>query len=147
LRRTFPHGEGSAFWHQTPMPEIRTVATLKRKHAEIAASIKQYEKQLAQARSDLAHVAEAIRMFEASGRSADIARCVDTYRLFKRGEPYALGFDPVSLEPALAMKHLTRDESQRVRRPRTIISILARLEQFAQPTRRCSGVFSHRESL
>jgi hypothetical protein len=31
------------------MPEIRTVTTLKRKRAEIVASIKLYEKQLAQA--------------------------------------------------------------------------------------------------
>jgi hypothetical protein len=38
------------------MPEIRTVTTLKRKRAEIAASIKLYEKQLAQARSDLPHI-------------------------------------------------------------------------------------------
>ena len=39
------------------MAEIRTVTTLRRKRAQIAASIKLYEKQLAQARSDLAHVA------------------------------------------------------------------------------------------
>jgi hypothetical protein len=42
------------------MPEIRTITTLKRKRAEIAASIKLYERQLAQARSDLAHVTAAI---------------------------------------------------------------------------------------
>ena len=72
------------------MPGIRTVTTLKRKRAEIAASIKLYEKQLAQARSDLAHVAAAIRIFEASGKPSDIARYVDTYRLFKRGEPWAI---------------------------------------------------------
>ena len=72
------------------MPEIRTVTTLKRKRAEIAASIKLYEKHLAQARSDLSHVAAAIRIFEASGRPSDIARYVDTYRLFKRGEPWAI---------------------------------------------------------
>jgi hypothetical protein len=69
------------------MPEIRTVTTLKRKRAEIAASIKLYEKHLAQARSDLAHVAAAIRIFEASGKPSDLARYVDTCRLFKRGEP------------------------------------------------------------
>jgi hypothetical protein len=37
------------------MPEIRTITTLKRKRAEIAASIKLYEKQLTE-RSDLARV-------------------------------------------------------------------------------------------
>jgi hypothetical protein len=72
------------------MPEIRTVTTLKRKRAEIAASIKLYEKHLAQARSDLAHVAAAIRIFEASGKPSDLARYVDTCRLFKRGEPWAI---------------------------------------------------------
>ncbi len=72
------------------MPEIRTVTTLKRKHAEIAASIKLYEKQLAQARSDLAHVEATMRIFAASGRPSDIARYIDTYRLFKRGEPWAI---------------------------------------------------------
>jgi hypothetical protein len=72
------------------MPEIRTVTTLKRKRSEISASIRLYEKQLAQARLDLAHITAAIRIFEASGRPADIARYVDTYRLFKRGEPWAI---------------------------------------------------------
>jgi hypothetical protein len=72
------------------MPEIRTVTTLKRKRDEISASIKLYDRQLAQARSDLAHVTAAIRIFEASGRPSDIARYVDTYRLFKRGEPWAI---------------------------------------------------------
>jgi cellulose synthase/poly-beta-1,6-N-acetylglucosamine synthase-like glycosyltransferase len=70
------------------MTEIRTVTTLKRKRAEISASIKLYERQLAQARLDLAHIAAAIRIFDASGKPSDIARYVDTYRLFKRGDPY-----------------------------------------------------------
>jgi len=72
------------------MPEIRTVTTLRRKRSEISASIKLYERQLAQARLDLAHIAAAIRIFEASGKPSDIARHVDTYRLFKRGEPWAI---------------------------------------------------------
>ena len=72
------------------MPEIRTVTTLKRKRAEIAASIKLYEKQLAQARSDLAHVEATMRIFAASGKPQDISRYVDCYRLFKRGEPWAI---------------------------------------------------------
>lgn len=72
------------------MPEIRTVTTLKRKRSEISASIRLYEKQLAQARSDLAHITAAIRIFDASGKPSDIARYVDTYRMFKRGEPWAI---------------------------------------------------------
>lgn len=68
------------------MAEIRTVTTLKRKRDEIAASIKLYEPQPAQACSDPAHVEATIRIFAASGRPSDIARYVDCYRLFKRGE-------------------------------------------------------------
>jgi hypothetical protein len=72
------------------MSEIRTVTTLRRKRDEIAASIRLYEQQLAQARADLAHVTAAIRIFEASGDPKGMARYVDTHRLFKRGEPIAL---------------------------------------------------------
>jgi hypothetical protein len=39
---------------------------------------------------NLSHVATAIRIFEASGKPSDIARYLDTYRLFKRGEPWAI---------------------------------------------------------
>ncbi len=72
------------------MAEIRTVTTLRSKRDEIAASIRLYERQLAQARADLAHVTAAIRIFEASGSTGDMARYVDTHRLFKRGEPVVL---------------------------------------------------------
>ena len=63
---------------------------MKRKRDEIFASIRMYEKKIAQARADMAHVAAAIRIFEASDRPADLARYVDHYRLFKRGEPWAI---------------------------------------------------------
>jgi len=72
------------------MGEIRTVTTLQRKRKQIAASIKLYERQLAQARSDLAHVEATVRIFAASGKPQDIAKYVDSYRLFKRGEPWAI---------------------------------------------------------
>ena len=72
------------------MAEIRTVTTLQRKRKQIAASIKLYERQLAQARLDLAHVEATIRIFAASGAPQDIARYVDSYRLFRRGEPWAI---------------------------------------------------------
>jgi hypothetical protein len=72
------------------MAEIRTVTTLKRKRKEISASIRLYEKQLAQARLDLAHVTATLRIFDASSKPSDMARYVDTYRMFKRGEPWAI---------------------------------------------------------
>ena len=72
------------------MPEIRTVTTLSRKRERSPLQIKLYERQLAQARSDLAHVEATIRIFAASGKPSDIARYVDCYRLFKRGEPWAI---------------------------------------------------------
>jgi hypothetical protein len=46
------------------MAEIRTVTTLKRKRDEISASIRMYEKKIAQARADMAHVAP---LWEATG--------------------------------------------------------------------------------
>ena len=81
------------------MSEIRTVTTLRRKRDEISASIRLYERQLAQARADLAHVTAAIRIFEASGDTAGMARYVDTHRLFKRGEPVALCKEALAGEP------------------------------------------------
>jgi hypothetical protein len=68
------------------MTEIRTVTTLRRKRKEIAASIQLYEKQIGQARADLAHVEAAIRIFEASGSRKDMTRYHDTHRLFARRE-------------------------------------------------------------
>jgi hypothetical protein len=67
-----------------------TVASLKGKRDEIIDSIKLYEKQLQQSRSDLAHIQAAIHIFEASGNPSEMPTYVDTYRLFKRGEQSAL---------------------------------------------------------
>jgi hypothetical protein len=86
------------------MTEIRTVTTLRRKRDQISAAIRLYERQLAQARADLASVTAAIRIFEASGDPQDIARYVDSYRLFKRGEPWAI------CSAALAKGPLTTQE-------------------------------------
>jgi hypothetical protein len=44
--------------------ESRTAETLKRKRDEIARSIASYEKKLAQARADPAHINAAVRIFE-----------------------------------------------------------------------------------
>lgn len=72
------------------MAEIRTVTTLRTKRDQIVASIRLYERQLEQARADLAHINAAIRIFEASGDVKDMPRYVDVHRLFKRGEPMEL---------------------------------------------------------
>src|SRR5271156_1091263 len=66
--------------------EIRTVTTLRGKRAEICASITLYEKRLAQARADLAHVTACIAIFEASGDGEELSSYVDTHRMFARGE-------------------------------------------------------------
>ena len=68
------------------MAEIRTVTTLRCKRAEIIASIVNYEKKLAQARADLAHITAAIAIFEASGDREEIPPYVDFHRCLKRGE-------------------------------------------------------------
>jgi hypothetical protein len=68
------------------MAEIRTVTTLRSKRAEILASISLYEKRLAQARADLAHVTACITIFEASGHGENVSSYVDTHRMFARGE-------------------------------------------------------------
>jgi hypothetical protein len=72
------------------MSEIRTVTTLRRKRDEISASIRLYERQLGQARADLASVTAAIKIFEASGDPRDMTRYVDTHRLFRYGEMWTL---------------------------------------------------------
>jgi hypothetical protein len=72
------------------MAESRTAETLKRKRDEIARSIASYEKKLAQARSDLAHINAAITIFAAGGDGGFVAPYVDIYRLFKRGEMAAI---------------------------------------------------------
>jgi hypothetical protein len=76
--------------HAVIMPEIRTVTTLIHKRDEIRASIRIYEAKIAQARSDLSHVTAVLRLFEASGKTQELARYMDSYRLFKRGEPRAI---------------------------------------------------------
>jgi hypothetical protein len=71
------------------MSEIRTVTTLRSKRDEIAQSIRLYEERIKQARADWAHITAAIRIFEASGDPKEMGRYVDTYRMFRRGEPIA----------------------------------------------------------
>jgi hypothetical protein len=89
------------------MSEIRTVTTLRRKRDQISAAIRLYERQLGQARADLASVTAAIRIFEASGDPEDIARYVDSYRLFKRGEPWAICSEAMRKEPRTTIELAT----------------------------------------
>jgi hypothetical protein len=72
--------------HFGAQAEIRTVTTLRSKRAEILASISLYEKRLAQARADPAHVTACIAIFEASGDGEELSSYVDTHRMFAQGE-------------------------------------------------------------
>jgi hypothetical protein len=81
------------------MAEIRTDTTLRWKRDEISASIRFYERQLPRARAYLADVNASIRIFEASGDTAGMARCVDTHRLFKRKEPIAMFKETLAAGP------------------------------------------------
>ncbi|MGC1779062.1 MAG: hypothetical protein WBB34_14040 [Xanthobacteraceae bacterium] len=72
------------------MIESRTAETLRNKRNDIARSIDEYEKRLAQARADLAHIDAAIAIFAISGDAIAITPYVDIHRLFKRGEMVAI---------------------------------------------------------
>jgi hypothetical protein len=90
------------------MGEIRTVTTLRRKRKEIADSIRLYERQLDQARADLAHVTAAIRIFEASGDAKHLGRYVDTHRLFQRGETWRLCSEALAARGSLTTRELAQ---------------------------------------
>ncbi len=69
------------------MAEIRTVTTLRHKRDEIERSIANYEKRLAQAQADLAHINAAISIFEASRRGVSAPSfCTNSARDVMRGE-------------------------------------------------------------
>jgi hypothetical protein len=72
------------------MTDSTTVATLTNKRNEIERAITKYEKALAQARADLAHINAAIAIFDASGERTEIAPYVDVHRLLARGEAMTL---------------------------------------------------------
>ena len=88
------------------MAEIRTVTTLRSKRAEIIAAIANYEKKLAQARADLAHITAAIAIFEASGDFEEIPPYVDIHRCFKRGEAIALCKEALAAHDPLNTRQL-----------------------------------------
>lgn len=78
------------------MAEIRAVTTLRRKRDEIITVIKLYERQLEQARADLAHVNAAMRLFDAG---ADVRPYVDIHRVFKRAEKIELCREALTAGP------------------------------------------------
>ena len=90
------------------MAEIRTVTTLKSKRDEIVASIKLYERQLEQARADLAHINAVIRVFEATGDPKDMPRYVDVHRLFGRREKWDLCEAALSQNGEMTTKELAQ---------------------------------------
>jgi hypothetical protein len=75
---------------EPPMPEIRTVTTLRAKRDEIQKAIANYERQLTQSRADLASISAAIRIFEVTGETLDVSSYTDLHRIFRRGETTAL---------------------------------------------------------
>lgn len=68
---------------------------------------KAYERKLTQARHDLANVAAAIVIFEASGDPLDIARYAELHRLFRYREMYLICRDALAKEGPLSTAQLT----------------------------------------
>lgn len=66
--------------------EPNVLRTLKRKRQDIEDMIVTYEKRLAEARTDLAHIAATIQLFEAAGDPDGVKPYQDIHRLFRRGE-------------------------------------------------------------
>lgn len=91
------------------MVEIRTVTTLRRKRDEIAASVRLYERQLEQAKADLAHVLAAIRIFGASGDPKDATRYMDVHGLFRRGETWAICREALAGNGPMTTKELVEE--------------------------------------
>ena len=68
------------------MAEIRTVTILTRTCKEIERTIDEYEKRLAKARADLAHIRAIIRLFDLSELPRNLAPHAYITRLFRYGE-------------------------------------------------------------
>jgi hypothetical protein len=72
------------------MAEIRTVTTLRKKRDEVRRAVRNYERKLDQARSDLAHLIAAISIFEANSGDESLPAYSDLHRLFRYGEAFKL---------------------------------------------------------
>lgn len=68
------------------MSNPNVLKTLHRKRDDIENAIVTYEKRLAEARTNLAHVNATIRLFESATAPADVRVYQDIHRLFRRGE-------------------------------------------------------------
>lgn len=72
------------------MTEANVVLTLRRKRAEIESVIVTYEKRLAEARRDLAHITATVQLFETAHSPEGVRVYQDIHRLFRRGEIAAI---------------------------------------------------------
>ena len=72
------------------MAEIRTVTTLTKKRDEIARSIVGYERRLAQARIDLAHINATLTIFAGGDEPGSHRVYIDLLRVFRYAEIGAL---------------------------------------------------------
>ena len=81
------------------MAEIRTVTTLTSKRDEIARSIIHYERQLAQARADLAHISATLTIFAGGDEPPHQRVYVDLLRVFRYGEIGALCIEELAKGP------------------------------------------------
>lgn len=88
------------------MAEIRTVTTLRHKRDQIEAAIDNYEKRLAQARADLAHVNACIVIFEASGEAEAMKPYTDIHRLYRRGEMIVLCKEALAAKGEMTTREL-----------------------------------------
>jgi hypothetical protein len=79
--------------------EIRTVTTLRRKRDEIRRLIRDYERNLDQARADLAHIAAAIAIFEGKGYNTELPAYADIKRLFRYAEGIKLAREALASGP------------------------------------------------
>jgi hypothetical protein len=72
-------------------------------------AVKLYERQLEQARADLAHILAAIRLFEVTGDPKRVPKYMDLHRLFRRGETWALCKAALAKNGPMTTKELSVD--------------------------------------
>lgn len=89
------------------MNEPIVVMALKRKRNKISGVIAYHEKKIREARTDLAHITAALRLFEVTGEASDMPPYVDLNRLLKRGETTSICMDALAAEGPLDTRELT----------------------------------------
>lgn len=83
------------------------VMALKRKRNEISGVIAHHEKKIKEARTDLAHINAALRLFAATGEASEMPPYVDLNRMLKRGETTAICMNALAVEGPLDTRELT----------------------------------------